>query len=121
MNNRFQSLLFLTLLCLAGCQTVPPPTSDVAAAVQRIEQAEEADAETLAPVELQFAREKLAQAEALIAERRFAEALRLIEQSKTDAELAQARSRSAQLRAEVAEKTRANLQLRAELLGGGAP
>lgn len=106
---------------LLGCQTTPPPTSDVADAEVRIEQAVAAEAETHAPVELQFARDKLARAQALIDERDFAPAMRLIAESRADADLAAMRASAARLRAEVTQKTRANEALRSELLGRNAP
>jgi hypothetical protein len=106
---------------LLGCQTTPPPTSDVSDAELRIEQAVAAEAETHAPVELQFARDKLAKAQALIDEKDFAPAMRLIAESRADADLAMVRARAARLRAEVTLKTRANEALRAELLGRSAP
>jgi hypothetical protein len=102
---------------VVGCQTVPPPTSDLSDADLRIEQALAADAQTHAPVELQFARDKLERAKASIAEKDFDVAQRLIAESRADADLARVRARAAQLRAEVAKQGKANDALRVELLG----
>jgi hypothetical protein len=119
-NNRFQSTVWLVFIALVGCQTTPPPTADLADAELRIEQAVAAEAEAHAPVELQFAQDKLARAQALIAEKDFAAAMRLIAESRADADLAIARARAARLRNEVTQKTRANAALRSELLGSGS-
>jgi hypothetical protein len=107
------------LAALVGCQTTPVPTTDLSDAAGRIEQAFAAGADTHAPVELQFARDKLARAEALVTEKKFAPAMRLANEARSDADLALVRARAARLRAEVAERTRANETLRYELLGRG--
>jgi hypothetical protein len=116
-KNRFRWFALPLFAVLAGCQTTPPPTADLSDAAERIELAIAAKADTHAPVELQFARDKLARAEALSADKNYPAALRLIAEARADADLAMTRARSAQLRAEVARRTRANEQLRSELLG----
>jgi hypothetical protein len=118
-NNRFQWAAWLVFIALAGCQTTPPPTTDVADAELRIEQAIAAEAQSHAPVELQFAQDKLARAQALIADKDFAAAMRLIAESRADADLAMVRATAARLRNEVTQKSRANDVLRSELMGGG--
>jgi Domain of unknown function (DUF4398) len=107
------------LATLVGCQTTPVPTTDLSDAAGRIEQAFAAGADTHAPVELQFARDKLARAETLVVEKNFAAAMRLANEARADADLALVRARAARLRAEVAEQTLANEALRKELLVGG--
>lgn len=105
------------LSVVAACQTTPPPTSDLSDASLRIEQAVAANAETLAPVELQFARDKLERAQGSITDKDFSVAERLIAESRADADLARTRARAAQLRADVAKQVKANEALRVELLG----
>ena len=122
MKNRFvtccsRRLVWPLLAVLAGCQTTPPPTADLSDAAVRIDQAVAADAQTHAPVELQFARDKLARAEALMVEKDFAPAMRLIAEARADADLAMVRARAARLRAQVTQTIRANEALRSELLG----
>lgn len=121
MKNRFRLFACAGWLSLAACQTLPPPTADLADAKLRIEQAAAAEAETHAPVELQFARDKLARAEALSLDKDYTGAARLVAEARADADLAQARARAAKLRNEVARQSRDNDSLRAELLGGEAP
>ncbi len=114
---RSRLLAWPLLAALAGCQTTPPPTADFSDAAGRIEQAVAADAQTHAPVELQFARDKLARAQALMLEKDFAVAMRVMAEARADADLALVRARAARLRAEVAQSMRANEELRSELLG----
>lgn len=108
-------------MTLAACQTVPPPTADLSEAALRIDQAAAADAESHAPVELQFARDKYARAQAMAADKDYAGATRLGVEARTDADLAFMRARAASLRADVATHTRENESLRLELLGERTP
>lgn len=121
MKNSLRLFAGLCLVLLGACQTLPPPTGDLADARLRLEAAAAANAETHAPVELQFARDKLAKSEELIAAGDHVAAARLIAEARADADLAQVRARAAQLRAELLERRRSNDALRAELLGRGAP
>ncbi len=120
-KNCLRSFVWPLLVVLAACQTVPPPTIDLSDAALRIEQAEAVDAQSHAPVELQFARDKLARAQALHADKDYAGAARLTAEARADADLAHARARAAQLRLDVANQTRANEALRVELLGQETP
>ncbi|MBB3267493.1 hypothetical protein FHW79_005152 [Azospirillum sp. OGB3] len=83
-------------LGLAACAgSVPPPTAQLGASAQAIQQAERAGALEHAPAEFQSAREKLAAADAAMREDERTEARRLAEQAQADAELATVRSQRA--------------------------
>lgn len=114
MPMRHLSLTAIALL-LAACATPPPGPEVFDAAEQAIAAAERAGAEELAPVELQFARERLALARRGMENGKVEPAMYAIEQSEINAELAIEQSRTAQLRREVNEARRANESLRAEL------
>ncbi|UKJ74132.1 DUF4398 domain-containing protein [Azospirillum brasilense] len=81
---------------LAACAgSVPPPTAQLGASAQAIQQAERAGALQHAPAEFQSAREKLAAADAAMREDERTQARRLAEQAQADAELATVRSQRA--------------------------
>lgn len=107
----------LLMICatLLACAAAPPDPRVFDSAEQAIVAAERAGAEELAPVELRFAREKLAAARANMEAREFDDALWLIEQSEINSELAIERSRTAQSRRRVNDLRRANEVLREEL------
>ncbi len=100
---KLQSLLLLTTaaLALAGCAVSMPSQSSFSSAERVIAQAEQAGAEDHSPVELRFAREKLAQARYGMEVRDFDAATLLIEQSEINAELALARTKAALQRQKV--------------------
>lgn len=104
---------------MLACQSLPPPVMDLAETKIYINDAIEAKADIYAPVELQFAKEKLARAETLVADKDYPLALRLAGEARADAELAMLRSQLAKLRAEVNMKVKANQELRAELIQRG--
>ena len=111
---RHPSLLFATLL-LAACAAAPPGPEVFDAAEQAIAAAERAGAQELAPVELRFARERLALARTGMEKNKVEPALYALEQSEINAELAIEQSRTTQLRREVNEARSANEALRADL------
>ncbi len=114
MNRRVIAVL-AGMIILAGC-TVPKPTEDIfAAAEQAIAQAEAAGADEHSPVEMRFAREKLAEARKGMETREYEVASYLIEQSEINAELAIARTRAALQRNRVNELTKALDVLRTDL------
>jgi hypothetical protein len=91
------------LLCLlAGCASLPPPTSELTAAQRAVEQAGAADADQYAPDLLQRARGELEQAQAAMAARRDDPARQLAAAAAADADLARERSQLAVLRATLA-------------------
>jgi hypothetical protein len=106
-------LLFL-IPFLASCATPRPAPGAFESAEQRIEAAVAAGAEEHSPVELRFAREKLAEARKGMEERynQPEKSIYLIEQSEINSELAIEKSRTADIRARVAELARQNEILR---------
>jgi len=106
---------------VSSCASTPPPMAELDAADAALRQARELGAEAHAPVELGFAIDKRAEADAAVAERKFARAQVLANQAAADAALAAAKSRAASARAEVQRKSSENSKLRQELLGEGDP
>jgi hypothetical protein len=106
-------LLFMTLF-LASCATPKPAPGAFESAERAIEAAVEAGAEQHSPVELRFAREKLAEAHKGMDERynQPEKSIYLIEQSEINSELAIEKSRAAEIRALVTELARQNEILR---------
>lgn len=115
--KRSRNLFCLLLLLAAAAQAAKPPTAELTEAAQRIEAAALEQADKYAPVEWQFALDKMTAAEALSADKEYKEAALLAREAGIDAELALVRARTARARAEVAEKLRSNQALRQELLG----
>ncbi len=111
-----RNLLTLTLLMLllAACATPAPTPGAFESAERRLQAAVDAGAEQHSPVELRFAREKLAEAResAGAGYGGGQKALYLIEQSEINSELAIEKSRTAEARARVAEQARQNEILR---------
>ena len=108
--------LLILLRLLAGCAT-PKPTPDAFAdAEQAIEAAVRAGAEEHSPVELRFAREKLAEAQKGMEYRQYDKSIYLIEQSEINSELAVEKCRTAVMRSRVAELSRENEVLREDFL-----
>lgn len=109
-------------LLLAACASAPPPLVELADAGTEIGRARTAGAAASAPVELRYAEDKLAQAQAASEGSDYAAATILASQATVDAELASAKARAAAARAAVRAKADDNARLRRELLGeGGQP
>ena len=103
--------LFLTLL-LVSCSTAKPKPEAFANAERAIEAAVQAGAEQHSPVELRFAREKLAEANKGMEVKQYDKAMYLIEQAEINAELAIEKTKAALVRAEMTEAARRNDVLR---------
>ena len=88
--------LALGALVAACGSTPPPPVDTVSAAQTAVTAAEQVNAATLAPAELDRARDKLLRAQAAIQRDRNVEARRLAEQAAVDARLAETRARAVQ-------------------------
>lgn len=110
------SLLVLALV-LVSCASAKPGPDAFISAEEGILAAERAGAEELAPTELRFAREKLAEAHRGIEQGKYKIALYLVEESEINSELAIEQSRAAQSRRRVNELQRSNEMLREELEG----
>ncbi|PWC34212.1 DUF4398 domain-containing protein [Azospirillum sp. TSO35-2] len=87
---RWRSAAILSAaLGMAACASdVPPPTAQLGAASQAVQEAERANALQYAPVALQSARDKLAAADAAMRTDQRTRARRLAEEARVDAELA---------------------------------
>ena len=110
---RKPAIAVITLL-LASCAAPQPAPEAFTGAEEAIDAAVQAGAEEHSPVELRFAREKLAEARKGIEARQYDKSFYLIEQSEINSELAIEKSRAADMRAKVAELTRENEILREE-------
>ena len=109
------SLMLLSTL-LGACATAKPAPDAFANAEQAIEAAVRAGAEEHSPVELRFAREKLAEAHKGMEVRQYDKSIVLIEQSEINSELAIEKSKTAIMRQRVAEAARENEVLREDYL-----
>ena len=94
------------LLLLAACAAPKPAPDAFDDAEEAIEAAVLAGAEEHSPVELRFAREKLAEAHTGMEYKQYDKVIYLIEQSEINSELAIEKTRTAVTRARVAESTR---------------
>ena len=103
---------------MAACATTPPPDPSLAAAHAAIVSAEKAEAGRYAAPELAESREKLADAEAAVAQKKMPEAQRLAEQSAVEADLANAKAGEAKALAVNAEMKKGNADLGEELQRG---
>ncbi len=88
---------------LAGCATLPPPTSEIDSAQQAVTRASGADADQYAGAAIAQARNELAQAQAAMASGRDDDARALALAAAADADLAFATSNSAITRADFAQ------------------
>lgn len=89
-------LVTLLMIVLAGCAVrVPAPEKQVTLATQSIVQAENSGAAEFAPVELKSARDKLNQAKLAMGKQENIVAKRLADEAMVDANLAEAKARSA--------------------------
>ncbi len=100
--------LLLSTVLLAACTTPKPPEDAFQSAERFIEAAIEAGAEQHAPVELRFAREKLAEARKGMDYKQFDKSFYLIDQSEINSELAIEKSREANARANLSEQIKQN-------------
>ena len=102
------AVLLLGTLVLVSCAT-PKPSEDAFNSAERgIDAAVQAGAEQHAPVELRFAREKLAEARKGMDYKQFDKSFYLIDQSEINSELAIEKSREAVVRAALSEQTKQN-------------
>ena len=105
-------LLAVLLLFLVSCSSVKPQPGAFNSAEEAIDAAVRAGAEQNSPVELRFAREKLAEAQKGMEYKQYDKAIYLIEESEINSELAIEKSRAAILRGRVTELGRENEILR---------
>jgi hypothetical protein len=114
--GRFRAVTAAVVLAaaLAGCASVPPPNDSMNLAQNMLQAARDAGAADYAPVDLGFAQDKFQQAQAAMAERKYADAADLAEESSADAELARTKARLGSARAQMQTKLQENARLRRE-------
>jgi hypothetical protein len=112
---RFPLLALVLASAMSACASLPPPTSELAAAQQAVTRADGADADQYAAQELAAARGGLTQAQAAMAAGRDDEARRLALMAAADADLAHARSRDALTAAELSQRRAEIAELRRRL------
>jgi len=108
-------LFALLCLTLASCTTVRPDTAIFEVAEQAIQAAEAVGGDEFAPVEMRFAREKLASARKGMEKEKYDVSVYLVEESEINAELAIEKSRTAKVRRQVNELRKRNEELEARL------
>ncbi|WP_233843793.1 DUF4398 domain-containing protein [Dyella sp. 2HG41-7] len=106
-------LLVLTL-SLGGCASVPPPDSAMNQAQAQLQAARDAGASDYDPVDFGFAQDKFQQAQAAMADRKYAQAADLADESRADSTLARTKAQLAAARAQIQSKMDANSRLRAQ-------
>ena len=82
------------LLFFAGCASTPPPTEQLAFSTAAVNEARAASAPELAPVEMQRAQEKLAQANQAMSAKEYDRASQYAEGAEVDAKLAAGKART---------------------------
>lgn len=107
-----QIFLIFPFALLVGCATAKPAPDAFADAEAAIEAAVAAGAEEHAPVELRFAREKLAEAHKGMEYKQYDKSFVLIEESEINSELAIEKTRTAEIRNKVTDLSRQNEILR---------
>lgn len=108
MAKQMRFLPLLLAVLLAAC-TAPKPAPEIFNdAEEALQAAIAAEAEEHAPVELRFARQKMADAQTAMAEKKYANVTNLLEQSEINSELAIEKTKTAQLRAKVTDLARQN-------------
>ena len=108
------ALLLALSLTLGGCASVPPPDGSMNQAQSQLQSARDAGAADYDPVDFGFAQDKFQQAQAAMADRKYALAADLADESRADATLARTKALLGAARAQIQSKTDANSQLRAQ-------
>lgn len=105
------------LLWLGACASMPPPVGSMSQAESLLLAAEQADAQTYAPLELGFARVKLSKARLAMTKEDYELAAALAEESQVNSELARVKAELGNLREQIKTATDENARQRAQLLG----
>ncbi len=110
-------LISISIVCLvlAACATSQPGPEVVDTAKEAIKAAEAVGGDEFAPVEMRFAREKLASAEKGMEKQKYEVAVYLLEEAEINAELAIEKSRTARSRRAVNELRKSNEELEENL------
>jgi len=113
MQTDMRNLVFLLILLLLSACTTAKPAPDAFASAERVlEVAVQAGAEEHSPVELRFAREKMAEAPKGMEYKQLDKAIYLVDQSEINSELALEKTRAAIMRGKVTDLARENEILR---------
>lgn len=107
-----KTIFIVVSALLVSCATARPTPDAFEDAEEAIEAAVRAGAEEHSPVELRFAREKLAEARKGVEYKQFDKAIVLIEESEINSELAIEKTRTAKIRNNVSDLSRKNEILR---------
>ena len=109
--------ILISIICLAltACVTVRPGMEIFEPAEKIIQAAVAAGGDEFAPVEMRFAREKLASAQKGMEKQKYEVAVYLVDEAQINAELAIEKSRTARLRRQVNELRKSNEELEASL------
>jgi hypothetical protein len=109
--------IFISIVCLllTACVTTQPGPDIFDTADEAISTAESVGGDELAPVEMRFAREKLASARLAMEKQKYSVVVYLVEEAEINAELAIEKSRTAKSRRKVNELRKSNEQLEASL------
>ena len=109
--------IFISIVCLllAACASTQPEPDVFDAAVQAISNAESVGGDEFAPVEMRFAREKLASGRLAMEKQKYSVVVYLTEEAEINAELAIEKSRTAKSRRQVNELRKSNEELEASL------
>ena len=108
-------LIALVCIVLTACQTVRPDSSILETAEKAILAAEAAGGDEFAPVEMRFAREKLASARKGMEKEKYVVAVYLVDESEINSELAIEKSRTAKSRRRANELHKSNVELEEKL------
>ncbi len=109
-------LPWASVVLLAACASIPPPTGIMSRARAAIDAAQQAGAADADPVDLAFARGKLQQAQQAMGKGKNGKARDLAQESLADSQLALTKARLATLRARVAAQRKENQRLQNQLL-----
>lgn len=115
-SAHFRILAIFALLWLGACASLPPPVGSMSQAESLLQAAERADAQTYAPLELGFARDKLDKARLAMLEEDYEMAAALAEESQVNSELARVKAELGSLREQIKAATDENELQRARLL-----
>ncbi|MDX2416304.1 MAG: DUF4398 domain-containing protein [Xanthomonadales bacterium] len=109
--------ILIALICLTftACTTVRPDAAIFESVEQAIQTAESVGGDEFAPVEMRFAREKLASAKKGMEKEKYVVAVYLVEEAEINAELAIEKSRTAKSRRRVNELRKSNEELEARM------
>lgn len=95
---RMAGILACSAILLAGCQSIPAPTEQLAASKAAVDTALSAGGNEFAPLQLKSAIDKMEAAERAMGDKNYLLAQQLAEQARIDAKLAEMKARSTKAR-----------------------